>query len=143
MAAFRHPGALNPVLAGTLGGALAMWSTFVPPFIWIFLGGPYIEALIGNKSLNAALSAITAAVVGVILNLAIWFALHTLFAQVATIQGYGFTVSLPVPGSVNWPALALSAAAMIAIFHFKVGMIPMLVGSCALGALYYLLVGAP
>src|SRR5882762_10919966 len=83
MAAFRHPGALDPVLAGTLGGVLAMWTTFVPSFIWIFLGGPYIEALIGNKSLNAALSAITAAVVGVILNLAVWFSLHTLFAQVA------------------------------------------------------------
>jgi chromate transporter len=143
IAAFRHPGALNPVFAGTLGGVLAMWSTFVPPFIWIFLGGPYIEALIGNKSLNAALSAITAAVVGVILNLAIWFALHTLFAQVVAIRGYGFTVSLPVPGSVNWPALALSAAAMLAIFRFKVGMIATLVGCSALGALYYLLVGVP
>ncbi len=73
MAAFRHPGALSPALAGLMGGALAMWSTFVPPFIWIFLGGPYIEALIGNRSLGAALSAITAAVVGVILNLAVWF----------------------------------------------------------------------
>ena len=143
MAAFRHPGALNPVFAGTLGGVLAMWSTFVPPFIWIFLGGPYIEALIGNTSLNAALSAITAAVVGVILNLAIWFALHTLFAQMVAIRGYGFTVSVPVPGSVNWPALALSAAAMIAIFRFKVGMIATLVGCSALGALYYLLVGVP
>ena len=90
-----------------------------------------------------ALSAITAAVVGVILNLAIWFALHTLFAQVVAIRGYGFTVSLPVPGSVNWPALALSAAAMIAIFRFKVGLIPTLVGCSALGALYYLLVGVP
>src|SRR5205085_2529666 len=67
MAAFRHPGALDPSVAGALGGLLAMWSTFVPPFIWIFLGGPYIEALSGNKALNAALSAITAAVVGVIL----------------------------------------------------------------------------
>jgi chromate transporter len=143
MAAYRHPGALSPMLAGTLGGVLAMWSTFVPPFIWIFLGGPYIEALIGNKSLNAALSAITAAVVGVILNLAIWFALHTLFAQIVEMRGYGFTVGLPVLSSVNWPALALSAAAMIAIFRLKVGMIPTLAACSALGALYYLLVGVP
>src|SRR5258708_11129614 len=100
MAAFRHPGPLDPALAGTLGGGLAMWSTFVPPFIWIFLGGPYVEALIGNKSLNAALSAITAAVVGVILNLAVWFALHTLFTTVTDVHAYGFSVSVPVLASV-------------------------------------------
>ncbi len=81
MAAFREPGALPPLLAGTLGGLLATWVTFAPCFLWIFLGAPYIEALRGNKALAGALSAITAAVVGVILNLAIWFALHTLFRQ--------------------------------------------------------------
>jgi chromate transporter len=143
MAAFRHPGPLAPVLAGTLGGALAMWSTFVPPFLWIFLGGPYIEALIGNKPLNAALSAITAAVVGVILNLAIWFALHTLFAQVVEMHGYGFSVGVPVLASINWPALALSAAAMVAIFRFRIGMIPTFAACSAAGVLYYLVTGAP
>jgi chromate transporter len=143
MAAFRHAGALNPLVAGTLGGMLAMWSTFVPPFLWIFLGGPYIEALIGNKSLNAALSAITAAVVGVILNLAIWFALHTLFGQVVQIHGYGFSLGVPVLASVNWPALTLSAGAMVAMFRFKAGMLPTLAACSALGALYYLAVGAP
>jgi chromate transporter len=142
MAAFRHPGALAPVLAGTLGGVLAMWSTFVPPFLWIFLGGPYIEALIGNKPLNAALSAITAAVVGVILNLAIWFALHTLFGQVIQMHGYGLSVGIPVLASINWPALALSAAAMVAIFRFKLGMIPTFAACSAAGVLYYLVAGA-
>src|SRR6476661_5222203 len=79
MAAFRDPGSLLPMLAGTLGGLLATWVTFTPCFLWIFLGAPYIERLRGNKGLSAALGAITAAVVGVILNLSIWFALHTVF----------------------------------------------------------------
>ena len=138
MAAFRQPGALDPALAGTLGGLLAMWSTFVPPFIWIFLGGPYIEALIGNKSLNAALSAITAAVVGVILNLAVWFSLHTLFDQVITYHAYGLTVGLPVFNTLNVPALVLSLAAIIAMFRFKVGMLPTLAACSAAGVLYHL-----
>ena len=143
MAAFRHPGSLNPALAGMLGGALAMWSTFVPPFIWIFLGGPYIETLIGNKSLNAALSAITAAIVGVILNLAIWFALHTLFTRVNDVHGYGVNVSVPVLASLSWPAFALSLVALIATFRFKVGMIPVFVACSIAGALYYLFIGLP
>src|SRR3712207_9291136 len=82
MAAFRDAGALNPLLAGTLGGLLATWVTFAPCFLWIFLGAPYIEILRGNRALSAALSAITAAVVGVILNLAIWFGIHTIFREV-------------------------------------------------------------
>ncbi len=141
MAAFRQPGGLDPMLAGFLGGTLAMWSTFVPPFLWVFLGGPYIEALIGNKALNAALSAVTAAVVGVILNLAIWFALHTLFGQVIELHRYGFSIGMPVLASVNWPALVLSAAAMIAIFRFKVGMFATL-AACSLAGLVYYAVGA-
>ncbi len=141
MAAFRQPGALDPTLAGFLGGALAMWSTFVPPFLWVFLGGPYIEALIGNRALNAVLSAVTAAVVGVILNLAIWFALHTLFGQVIELHRYGFSVGVPVLASVNWPALVLSAAAMIAMFRFRIGMFATL-AACSLAGLVYYAVGA-
>jgi chromate transporter len=139
MAAFRQPGALDPTLAGAIGGLLAMWSTFVPPFIWIFLGGPYIEALIGNKSLNAALSAITAAVVGVILNLAVWFSLHTLFGQVIERHAYGLTASVPVLDTLNVPALVLSLAAVIAMFRFKIGMLPTLAACSAAGVLYYLI----
>ena len=88
MAAFRDPGALPPMLAGTLGGLLATWVTFAPCFLWIFLGAPFIEVLRGNKALNGALSAITAAVVGVILNLAVWFAIHTIFREVTPVRGY-------------------------------------------------------
>lgn len=141
MAAFRHPGPLDPVLAGTLGGALAMWSTFVPSFLWIFLGAPYVEALIGNKSLNAALSAITAAVVGVVLNLAVWFALHTLFAHVGRIEAFGSILNVPVLNTIDWAALAISSAAMIAIFRFKAGMIPVLAASCLLGVIAFLVKG--
>src|SRR5436190_16753386 len=86
MAAFRDPGTLSPMLAGTLGGLLATWVTFTPCFLWIFLGAPFIEILRGNQALNGALSAITAAVVGVVLNLAIWFAVHTVFREVEPVR---------------------------------------------------------
>src|SRR4030095_16802738 len=86
MGAYRDPGGLPPLLAGTLAGLLATWVTFVPCFLWIFLGAPFVEALRGNRALTSALSAITAAVVGVILNLAIWFALHTLFREVREVR---------------------------------------------------------
>jgi len=140
MAAFRHSGPLDPALAGFAGGLLAMWSTFVPPFIWIFLGGPYVEALIGNKALNAALSAVTAAVVGVILNLAIWFSLHTLFAQLHQVSGYGLTLDLPVPASVNWQALALAAIALVAMLRFKTGMLVTL-AACSLAGVMLQVLG--
>jgi chromate transporter len=133
MAAFRAPGALSPVAAGTLGGVLAMWATFVPSFLWIFLGGPYVEALLGNKALNAALSAITAAVVGVVLNLAIWFALHTLFGQVLVSRPFGIILNTPVLSSIIWPALAIALAAMVAIFRFRLGVVVVLAGSCLAG----------
>lgn len=134
MAAFRQPGPVDPALAGVLGGWLAMWSTFVPPFIWIFAGGPYVEALIGNASLNAALSAVTAAVVGVILNLALWFAVHTIFLRVNVINGSGLHLAVPDVSSVSWITLALAIAAAIAIFRFRLGMMKTL-GLCSLASL--------
>jgi chromate transporter len=137
MAAFRHAGTLDPVLAGTLGGILAKWTTFVPSFLWIFLGGPYIEALQGNKVLTAALSAITAAVVGVILNLAIWFALHTLFGQVDAQHVYGMVLQVPVLTTLNVASLGLSVAAMIAIFRFKAGMIQTLLACSVAGIILH------
>src|SRR6185295_5623841 len=141
MAAFRNPGALDPVLAGTLGGVLAMWSTFVPSFLWILLGGPYVESLLGKKALTAALSAITAAVVGVILNLAIWFALHTLFQRVDVVPFYGMTLQIPDAGTIIVPATVLSLGAIIAMFRFKAGMMATLATCCALGVLLYLATG--
>jgi chromate transporter len=141
MAAFRHPGALDPAIAGVLGGAVALWSTFVPPFIWIFAGGPYVESLIGNKSLNAALSAVTAAVVGVILNLAVWFAIHTLFRQVWGAHWLAISVGVPVWSTINWAAAGISAAATLANFRLKVGMLPVLATSCMAGIVLYFIVG--
>jgi chromate transporter len=131
MAAFRDPGTLPPMLAGTLGGLLATWVTFTPCFLWIFLGAPFIEVLRDNKALNGALSAITAAVVGVVLNLAIWFALHTIFHEVRPVRVYGFAFDMPVLSSVEPWALALSVAAIVAIFRFKVGMITTLLACSA------------
>jgi chromate transporter len=138
MAAFRDPGTLPAMLAGTLGGLLATWVTFTPCFLWIFLGAPFIEVLRDNKPLNGALSAITAAVVGVILNLAIWFALHTIFREVRPVQGYGVSFDMPVLSSVDFWALVLSATAMTAIFRFKVGMVRTLLTCSAAGILLHL-----
>ena len=133
MAAFRDPGTLSPMLAGALGGLLATWVTFTPCFLWIFLGAPFIETMHGNKSLAGALSAITAAVVGVILNLSIWFAIHTLFREVTPVHSFGLSFGMPVLSSVDIPALILAAAAAIAIFRFNLGMLYVLAGSCLAG----------
>src|SRR6185503_12968089 len=116
-------------MAGTLGGLLATWVTFTPCFLWIFLGAPFVEKLRGNKSLNAALSALTAAVVGVILNLAIWFAVHTVFRTTVPVRAFPFAFDAPVLASVDGWALLLSIAAAAAIFRFKAGMIQTLAAS--------------
>ncbi len=133
MAAFRDPGTLPPMLAGTLGGLLATWVTFTPCFLWIFLGAPFIEAMRGNKGLAGALSAITAAVVGVILNLSIWFALHTVFRETMPVRSFGLSFDAPVWPSIDVAALALAVAAATAIFRFNVGMLTVLAASCAAG----------
>jgi chromate transporter len=141
MGAFRAPGNLDPLFAGVLGGLLTTWVTFVPCFLWIFLGAPFIEALRGNKALSAALATITAAVVGVVLNLAIWFALHVLFAEVHEIPVAGIPLDVPVLGSINAPSLLLTIAAMLAVFRFKLGMIPVLAACSAVGVTLHLTIG--
>jgi chromate transporter len=138
MGAYRDPGGLSPLMAGTLGGLLTTWVTFVPCFLFIFLGAPLIEALRGNQALHGALSAITAAVVGVVLNLAIWFAVHTIFRETWAVRGLGFSFDAPVLASVDVWALLLSAAAIVAMFRFKVGMIPTLAATSAVGVALYL-----
>jgi chromate transporter len=138
MAAFREAGSLPPMLAGTLGGLLATWVTFAPCFLWIFVGAPFVEALRGNRLLNAALSAITAAVVGVILNLAVWFAVHTLFHDVRPWRASVIAFDAPVLASIDPAALVLSLGAGVALFAFRLGMIPVLVGACAAGLALHL-----
>ncbi len=135
LGAHRMPGALNPMLAGVIGAALSTWVSFVPCFLWIFLGAPYIERLRGNRWLSAALTGITAAVVGVILNLSVWFALHVLFRDVRDWQGYGLHLPVPMPASLDPWALLLGAGAMLAMLRFHVGLIRTLLVCAAIGLL--------
>jgi chromate transporter len=139
LAAFRDAGPLSPLAAATLGAILTTWVTFVPCFLWIFAGAPFIERLRGNKALSSALTAITAAVVGVILNLALWFAIHTLFGEVRPLATPTGSLDVPVLGSINIPATLLSIGALIAVFRFKIGVLPVLGACAALGAAYVLL----
>jgi chromate transporter len=139
MAAFRAPGLFSPLLAGALGGLLATWVTFTPCFLWIFVGAPYIEHLRGNTLLSGALSAITAAVVGVVLNLAVWFAVHAMFRVTVPLRGYGINLDAPVPGSLDIWSLLIAVGAAVAIFRFKIGMIPTLALACATGVVLHAL----
>lgn len=131
---YRDPGVLNPMVAATLAAILTTWVTFVPCFLWIFLGAPFIEQLRGNVALTGALSAVTAAVVGVIANLAVWFAVHALFAQTMAWQGLGISLDVPVWSTINVPALVLAVAAVVAVFRFNIGTLWVL-GACALAGI--------
>ncbi|HEX7481462.1 MAG TPA: chromate efflux transporter [Polyangiales bacterium] len=139
MGAWRHPGTLPPLLAGVLGSVITVWVTFVPCFLWIFLGAPYIEALRGSRALSAALSAITAAVVGVVLNLSLWFALHSVWREVRTWNAGLLHVPVPVPGSLDPGALVLTAVALLAMFRFHSSVPKTLAVCAALGVLWKLL----
>jgi len=121
MGGWNKPGGMTPLVAATLGAAITTWTTFVPCFLWVFLGGPYIERLRGNVRLSTALSAITAAVVGVILNLAVWFGLHVLF---------------PGGGRVDWFALAVGIIAFAGMMKWKWDIIPVVLGAGAAGLVY-------
>ncbi len=132
LAAFRHPGMLDPMLAGVLGASVAAWATFVPSFIFIFLGAPYVERLKDNAALSGALSAITGAVVGVILNLSVWFSLHVLFGKVDRVEllpQINLGMSLPEWSSLDLASLALFIVSAIMLFRLKLGMVPVL-GVC-------------
>jgi chromate transporter len=138
MGAFRDAGSLSPLTAGVLGGLLATWVTFVPCFLFIFLGAPFIEVLRGHQGLHGALSAITAAVVGVILNLAVWFAVHTVFQETWRVRNFGLSFDAPVLASLDPWSLVLSLAAILAIVQFKAGMIKTLATCSAAGVALHL-----
>jgi chromate transporter len=121
MGGWHHPGQLAPVMAGTLGALVTTWTTFVPCFLWIFLGAPHIEQLRGNAKLTAALSAVTAAVVGVVLNLAVWFGLHVLF---------------PARGHVDWFTVVVSLVAFGGMLKWKWDVVPVVLGGALLGLIY-------
>lgn len=142
LGALRDPGGLPPLLAATLGALLTTWVTFVPCFLWIFLGAPFIERLRSNAALSAALTAVTAAVVGVILNLAVWFALHTLFGTVRSVPFAFGMFDIPVLATANPAAWGLTLAALIAMLHFRVGMLPVLAACSLAGVALHVLTGA-
>ena len=133
LGAFKHPGDLDPVLAGTLGAAVAVWATFAPSFLWIFLGAPFIERLRGNAFLTGALSAITAAVVGVILNLAVWFGLHTLFGTVVETSLLGMKIPVPLLSTVDPYAVLIAVVAFVGMWRFRWGIVPVVLASAATG----------
>jgi chromate transporter len=120
LGAYQQPGTLSPAVAGALGALVATWATFAPCFLWIFLGGPYVETLRGNTRLAAALSGVTAAVVGVVLDLAVVLGIRTLFGQVRLVDVLGNAVPVPVWSSVQLFALIVSVAAFVALWRFKV-----------------------
>ncbi|GAB4436169.1 MAG: chromate transporter [Anaerolineae bacterium] len=138
MAAYRNPGPLSPLAAGVLGSIVTTWVTFAPCFLWIFLGAPYIEYLRGNKALSTALSGITAAVVGVIMNLAVWFSLHTLFGQVNEVYVGPLHLQIPVWSSLDGAALLIAIGAFIATFRFHLSMVWTLAGCATAGLVYFL-----
>jgi chromate transporter len=124
---WHHPAPLTPLLAATLGAFITTWTTFVPCFLWIFLGAPHIEQLRGNVKMTTALSSVTAAVVGVVLNLAVWFGLHVLF---------------PAKGGLDWFALAVSTIAFIGIIKWKWDVIPVVIASGLAGLIFKLFINA-
>jgi chromate transporter len=123
--AYQHPGNLPPLLAASVGAFMTTWVTFVPCFLWILIGAPYIELLRGKEKINAALAAVTAAVVGVILNLAVWFGIHVLYPN----------------QTVDWFALALAAVAFVGMVKWKWDIIPVVLGAGSLGLLYKTVLG--
>ena len=137
LGAFRAPGGFSPLVAGALGGAIATWMTFAPCFLWIFLGAPFVERLRGWPALAGALSAIGAAVVGVILNLAVWFATHALFARQIAVTAYGLHFDAPDLASANPVGLALAALALLAVFVGRIGAGWVLAACAAAGLALY------
>jgi chromate transporter len=142
LGAFRNPGELSPMLAGIVGSVVTVWVTFVPCFLWIFLGAPYVEAVRGNRALHAALSTITAAVVGVILNLSLWFGMHVLFHRVTEVHAGPLHLLVPSLTSIDPAATLLAALAMLAMLRFKLGLPKTLAATALLGAAWKLL-GSP
>ncbi|HUG45884.1 MAG TPA: chromate efflux transporter [Sphingomicrobium sp.] len=139
LGAAREPGGLDPLMAGTLAAVLTTWVTFVPCFLWIFLGAPFAETMRGNTALSSAMTAITAAVVGVVLNLAVWFSLHTMFAEVVDVRAGPLRLDMPILESVNLSALLLTLAALVAVFRFRLGPMAVVGGGAAAGLLFWLL----
>ncbi len=135
IAAYRNPGNLDALTAAILAAVLTTWVTFVPSFIWIFAGAPYIEKLRHNQALNTAMSGITAAVVGVIFNLALWFALHTLFARIEEASYFGVHLPIPEPETFQIIPFFLTISCIILLMKYKASLFMTLFFSVAVGLL--------
>jgi chromate transporter len=142
LGAYRDPGALDPWVAAVLGSLLVTWVTFVPSFLFVLLGAPYMERLRGNRSLSAALTGVTAAVVGVIANLGVYFAVHTLFADTVPVDRWGLSLELPDVSTVRWVVLAIAVVAAVLLFRLRWSVLRTL-GVCAVLGLAAGLAGLP
>jgi chromate transporter len=139
LAGLRAPAPFTPLVGGLLAAALTTWVTFVPCFVWIFALAPWMERLERAPRLKGALAGITAAVVGVIANLSVWFALHVLFSRSVAVPLLGGAIALPDPSSLDWRAAVLATLAALLIFRARWSMIRVLgvaaAGGLALGLL--------
>jgi chromate transporter len=142
LGAYRAPGDLDPWVAAVLASLLVTWVTFVPSFLFVLLGAPYMERLRGNRSLSAALTGITAAVVGVIANLGVYFAVHTLFSDTHTVDRFGLSMELPDLTTARPVPAAIAVVASVLIFRFEWSVLRTL-GVCALLGLAAGLAGLP
>ncbi len=141
LAAFKAHTGVNPYVMGMLGAGVVLWVTFAPCFLWIFLGAPYVERLRTNARVSAILSSITAAVGGVILNLSVWFAIHTLFAQTTPLTPLGIHLTVPQLASFAPVAGAITAASFVALFVLRWGTFGTLALASALGIMSLIIVG--
>ena len=134
IAGFRSPGSLSPYVGGLAASLVTLWVTFVPSFLWIFLGAPHVERLRENRMLRAAFAAVSAAVVGVILNLATWFGLHVLFRRVTDTHWGPLRMHQPDLATLDGAAAAITIAALFALHRLRTGLLPTLAIGAAAGA---------
>ncbi len=133
LAGYRAPGPVTGVTGGVLSSLLTLWATFAPCFVLVFLGAPLIERLASNKALSGALAAVTSAVVGVVANLAVWFALHVLFRDHTPFRAGPLAIDAPIPASIDLAAVALAAIAAVCLFRFRLGVLRTLGVAAVLG----------
>jgi chromate transporter len=133
LAGFRSPGVVTGVTGGILSSVLTLWATFAPCFVFVFFGAPLVERLASNKALSGALAAVTSAVVGVVANLAVWFALQVVFRDHTAFRAGPVAIDLPLPASIDLAALALAAVAAFCLFRIKLGVLRTLGITAGLG----------
>jgi chromate transporter len=138
LGAYRNPGDLDPWVAGIVGATLVVWVTFVPCFLFVFLGAPHIEGLRHNTKLSAALTGITAAVVGVIANLSVFFSIHTLFADTGTHHWGPVNITGPVWSTLSPRAVFVTALAFVLVFRYRLSVMRVLGICAAVGAGLYI-----